>query len=127
MSEIIDHRLVGIKNLENLIKIETTDEPGAGGANHRYQILFQGPAGWEKSCMIQFQKGPLDEVTNIPNGITNEVLLAIVTHRLQSFQKGEFSCRENALAITKLEEAMHWLKHRTYERSLRGVEGTLKK
>ncbi len=39
-------------------------------------------------------------------------------------QAGEFSCRENALVITKLEEARHWLDHRTQVREAQGVEGT---
>jgi len=32
--------------------------------------------------------------------------------------------RELSLALTKLEEAMHWLRHRTNARIARGVEGT---
>ena len=44
--------------------------------------------------------------------------------RLRGFQAGPFGCRENALALTKLEEAMHWLHHRTRGRMARGVEGT---
>ncbi len=53
--------------------------------------------------------------------------MAIVIHRLQSYQAGKFKCRENAMVITKLEEAMHWLKHRTKARQNRGVEGTSQK
>lgn len=33
-------------------------------------------------------------------------------------------CRENSLAITKLEEALHWLEARTKNRKAAGVEGT---
>jgi hypothetical protein len=33
-------------------------------------------------------------------------------------------CSENALAITKLEEATHWLKARTNRREAQGTEGT---
>lgn len=58
-----------------------------------------------------------------PSGLTQEVLLAIVIDRLRSFQAGPYSCRENALALTKLEEAQHWLLHRTRARMARGVEG----
>jgi hypothetical protein len=58
------------------------------------------------------------------NGCHQEDLLAIVIDRLRSFQAGPFACRENALALTKIEEAMHWLNHRTSERKNRGVEGT---
>lgn len=71
---------------------------------------------------VQFQKGPIKE--NDVNGCHNENLLAIVIDRLQHFQVGKFKCRENALALTKLEEAMHWLNHRTQDRIKCGVEGT---
>ena len=37
------------------------------------------------------------------NGIHNEDLLVIVIDRLRGFQSGPFKCRENAIAITKLE------------------------
>ena len=50
-------------------------------------------------------------------------LLAIVIDRLRAFQAGPFACRENALALTKIEEAQHWLLHRTRARMTRGVEG----
>lgn len=98
------------------------DEPGAGNASHHYRV---GAAGEEESpafAVIDFQKGPVKE-SGI-NGIHQEDLLAIVIDRLNSFQAGEYSCRENALAITKIEEAMHWLNHRTKARQDRGVEGT---
>jgi hypothetical protein len=74
---------------------------------------------------IKFQRGPILE--NGVNGLTDEDLIAIVIDRLQSFQKSDYSCRQNALAITKLEEAQMWLEHRTKERIVRGVEGTHKK
>jgi len=71
---------------------------------------------------VQFQKGPIKECSI--NGVCNEDLLAMVLDRLYGFQSSEFKCRENALAITKLEEALHWLRHRTSVREKRGVEGT---
>jgi hypothetical protein len=74
-------------------------------------------------CDIHFQEGPVQEAGL--NGISNEALLAVVEDRLKGFQSGKFSCRENALALTHLQEAMHWLHHRTHERMQRGVEGTL--
>lgn len=39
-------------------------------------------------------------------------------------QASKFKCRENALAITKLEEALHWCGHRTAKREVQKVEGT---
>lgn len=117
MREITSHR---VNPLNDKLTITVTDEPGAGGANHRYEV--GGPAG--PMGLVSFQNGPIAE--NGINGLTQEVLLAIVIDRLQSFQKGQFACRENALALTKLEEAKHWLFSRTLERMTRGVEGTNK-
>jgi hypothetical protein len=107
----------------DLLSITVLDAPGAGGANHRYVIEAPTDADGQKlvSCSIDFQNGPIAE--NGVNGVTQEALLAIVIDRLRAFQAGPFSCRENALALTKIEEAQHWLLHRTRERMARGVEG----
>lgn len=69
-----------------------------------------------------FQNGPIPE--SGVNGVTHEVLLAIVADRLRSFQKGPYACKANACALTHIEEAQHWLQQRTIERMRRGVEGT---
>lgn len=71
---------------------------------------------------INFQEGPIKECG--VNGVANEDLLNMVICRLQGFQLSEFSCRENAIAITKIEEALLWLRKRTMGREERGVEGT---
>ncbi len=99
-----------------------TDEPGAGGACHEYCIGEAGSTKIPTFGQISFQNGPVAEAG--VNGCHQEDLIAIVIDRLQHFQRGNYSCRENALAITKLEEALHWLNHRTAERVARGVEGT---
>lgn len=71
---------------------------------------------------IHFQEGPIKECG--VNGIMNEDLIVMVIRRLEGFQNSEFKCRENACAITKLEEALLWLRKRTMGRENRGVEGT---
>lgn len=76
----------------------------------------------EQLCEIKFQEGPIREYG--VNGIHNEDLLNIVLERLGGFQKSKFRCRENAVAITKIEEALMWLRKRTDGRESRGVEGT---
>ena len=78
---------------------------------------------------ISWQDGPLavDGTRKSPNGAFVEDVVAAVVDRIQYYQKaadGKFACRENALAITKLEEALHWMDHRTSDRIERGVEGT---
>lgn len=57
---------------------------------------------------ITFQEGPIKECG--VNGVCNEDVIAMVIARLEGVpKKSEFACRENALAITKLEEALLWL------------------
>lgn len=110
------------------LEIDVMDAPGAGGANHEYRLTarkFLAGESPERVFDLSFQNGPIPEVGT--NGVTHEALIAIVIDRLRSFQSGPFACRENALALTKLEEALHWLHHRTRERAMRGVEGTLNK
>ena len=63
---------------------------------------------------------PMEE----PNGAFVEDVIEAAKQRLEYFQQSKFVCRENALAITKLEEALHWLEHRRKDRAARGVEGT---
>ena len=71
---------------------------------------------------IHFQEGPIKECG--VNGVCDEDLLIMVVRRLEGFQNSEFKCRENALALTHIEEALLWLRKRTMGRENRGVEGT---
>lgn len=117
MRTIYDHN-VGPAN--ETLSLAVVDEPGSGGAHHHYVI--DCGENEEVATVIKFQNGPIAE-TGV-NGLTHEVLLAIVADRLRSFQKGPYSCKANACALTHIEEAMHWLQQRTLERMRRGVEGT---
>lgn len=77
---------------------------------------------------ISWQDGPLGrgEDRKGPNGAFVETVLSACKQRLEFYNEGKFRCRENSLAITKIEEALHWLEHRTRERENREVEGTHK-
>lgn len=103
------------------LDIHVTDEPGAGGANHVYEVVGPPNAG----VTIRFQNGPIAE--SGVNGITQEVLLEIIADRLRSFQAGPFSSKENSVALTHVETAQLWLHKRTLDRMQRGVEGTNQK
>jgi len=103
-------------------RVLVLDEPGAGGACHEYEVQPVDGAQNPPFAKVSFQNGAIKE--NSVNGIHQEDLLAIVIDRLESFQKGDFRCRENALAITKVEEAMMWLNSRTKKRVDKGIEGT---
>lgn len=78
---------------------------------------------------IEWQNGPLavNGTRLEPNGAFVEGVIKAALGRLEFYQQSEFKCRENALAITKLEEALHWCQHRTANRVARGVEGTHEK
>ena len=97
-------------------------------APHTFEVVRKLDANTEFNpetdllAKIHFQEGPIKE--NGVNGVANEDLLVMVIRRLQGFQDSPYSCRENAMAITKLEEALMWLRKRTMGRENRGVEGT---
>lgn len=99
------------------------DEPNEKSkACHSYVVV---PADNHNSLAfahIHFQEGPIKEAG--VNGCHNEDLLEIVIDRLQGFQNSEYKCRENAIALTKIEDALLWLNKRTQDRQDRGVEGT---
>lgn len=124
---LTDHK---VNPANDRITISVMDAPGSGGACHHYMVTLpewtRAPDGSDAKGVwdIQFQNGPIGEVG--VNGLTHEVLLAICADRLRAFQAGPFAGRENALALTKIEEAQHWLHHRTLARMARGVEGTHK-
>ncbi len=113
----------------NYTEICVLDNPGAGGACHKYIIEpvlpLNGSDDFSPFATVNFQNGPIKE--NGVNGCHQEDLIAIVLDRLQSFQDGDYACRENEKAIEKLEEALMWLRKRTQDRIDRGVEGTSKK
>lgn len=107
-------------HLTKNVSIHAVDGPGQGGACHEYEIRIEGnDVG--KAVPVSFQNGPIKEFG--VNGIPDEALYAILIDRLQGFQRGEFSCRENAVALTHLETALMWAQKRTHEREARGVEG----
>ena len=105
----------------NYTEVYATDGT-AFNANHEYVVTDLDARTYAE---IRFQKGPIKE--NGVNGCHNEDLIAIVLDRLYSLNQGDFKCRENSIAITKLEEAMMWLNKRTADRKARGVEGTSQK
>lgn len=120
-----------VNGANEALTIEATDTPGAGGAHHRYTItgfdnvnnaskfLVDEPTG---QVVILFQNGPIPE--HGTNGVTHEALLAIVKHRLESFQAGKYACDDNAVALAAVDNAIAALHARTKTRLARGVEGT---
>jgi hypothetical protein len=146
MRQITDHMVKG-SSTDDCIALCTVDLPGAGGANHHYQIVGMNPMDGADElpafCVnINFQNGPIGEKGI--NGVTNEVLAAVIIDRLLGFQhprngkpedgrghylldeSGQYACPENAAALAHFQEGLKWLKRRTSLRLARGVEGTSK-
>lgn len=94
--------------------------------------VIGNPAGGSVSgvgLQIDWQNGPLGrgDDRKAPNGAFVETVLSAALQRIEWYQTasgGKFKCRENAIAITKIEEALLWLDKRTREREARQVEGT---
>ena len=72
---------------------------------------------------FKIQNGPIKE--NGINGCQVDTMIAAARKIIEKFNK-QFPCRENSVAITKLDEAMMWLNKRKQDRIERNVEGTNK-
>lgn len=116
MRLVTDHIVPGA---DNTLQIEATGEPNFAGAQNRYVVTGFNTNGNDarqpydpfEQLVLLFQNGnPV--VTGI-NGITMEVLLAVVADRLNGFQQGQFACDENAVALSHVQEALNALGDRT--------------
>lgn len=121
------NKLSTIQKRENLNNVVTLDDRGPGGAHHEYAISSNVPGdGLDRIAVIKFQKGPRKD-PNAQNGIIDSDLLEIVRDRLKSFQQGDYATRENAIALTHIEEALMWMNRRVEDRIERSVLGTYEK
>ena len=72
---------------------------------------------------FKIQNGPIKEAGK--NGCQVEDIIAVAKHIVEQLN-GKLPCRENAMVITKLDEAIMWSKKRTADRQARQVEGLSK-
>lgn len=131
-------KLIPIQKLENLNDVFSVDEPGPGGAPHLYEVvkLNTGRLCEEDGTFrtrpenmlltVQMQEGPRNDPDAV-HGVLDTDLLEIVRDRLIAFQSGPYACRENACALTHIEEALLWMNKRVEDRITRGVLGTYEK
>lgn len=100
---------------------------------HEFCLKDGRPTGGSSKCRgltIAWQDGlvgpvpaDVDGVADNVNGVVPEEVLDAVLFRIQFLNK-HMPCRENSLAITKLEEALHWMGARRKDREARGVADT---
>ena len=116
-------KLSTIQKRENLNSVYRADEAGAGNASHFYLVTrADDPEAYIHA--IQFQHGPRkDESSEV--GVLDCDLLEIVRDRLMAFQSGAMATRENACALTHIEEALMWMARRVDDRIERNVLGTM--
>lgn len=79
--------------------------------------------GEESSVKFTIQSGPIKEFG--VNGCQIDDVIRWTKEKIEGFNKA-FPCRENAVAITKLDEALLWMYERKRIREAAGVEGTNK-
>ncbi len=117
-----------IQREDNLNDVYYEDIVGPGNGRHHYVIARNTENEGEQQILadIQFQNGARNEINSVA-GVLEADLLEIVRHRLQCFNEGEFRTRENACALTHIEEALMWLNKRKDDRKERQVLGTYNK
>lgn len=122
-------KLSTIQKRNNLNDVYRLGPKGPGGAHHEYAVYMSG-ADTRNTLIgrayIAFQKGPRKDPYST-QGVLDTDLLEIVRDRLKEFQEGEFACRENACALTHIEEALMWMNRRAEDRAERNVLGTYEK
>lgn len=122
LEEITDHHDgLGLNDAIS-IRRDGRDSATGGNGSHLYVFNIQTVDGPVECGRLQFQHGPRNAPGNVP-GLTTAAVIAALIDQLRGFQAGSFACRENALVITKLEEALMWTHKRARDRANRGVLG----
>ncbi len=112
-----DNIIMVVHKDKNDLKVTAIPDKGHPESyGHAYALVMPD----KDTKTLEFQNGtiPIEGV----NGFTNESLLAILIHRTNELNN-KFPCRENEMAITKMEEAKMWFDKRTLDRIEREVEG----
>lgn len=117
MREVTYHRS-SVKDLHSDIHIHA-NVVGVGGASTDYYVETKEKVVLSK---LRFQDKLIEKLEDI-NGVTNEVLLAIVQDRLEGFQSGKFACEENNRALSLVKLALVELQQRSIRRSHQGLLG----
>lgn len=126
MRSITEHR---VNEANRAITLEAGEiDPTTGGV-YEYSISYEYSKRDEPlesppvpvTVVLEFQCGD-PKLVGI-NGLTNEVLLAILIDRAYAFQAGQLPSDGNARALVALVEAREAFMDRTVERAQRGVEG----
>ena len=112
-----------MKHLNNAHKaMDLSNFSTSGGVNSKENYSNSHSDYLEVSgqkLIFTIQEKPIKEAGI--NGLQATDLLIFTKELFKSLNK-DFPCRENALTITKIEEALHWQEARTRDRQKRKVE-----
>jgi hypothetical protein len=96
--------------------------PGPTGRDVPAVAIAETPQG----SRIVWQDRPRSETGGVLVGDVPETILPLVINRLRHLNhEPNTPSRETSLAITRCEEALHWLGARRADRDARGVAGTV--
>lgn len=126
-----------MKAIKTLPPVYPSDKITIGVVNDdfdgAYEYQFVNCLGFE-SGETQYDPAQIQRInfvrkredgTMIPGLQSEQLLIALIDRHKKLNAK--YPSREGALAITKMEEALHWLEARVRERIDRGVMGKLEK
>lgn len=106
--------------LETLKNVKEINGFNIGRGNDPHDSEFIRINDEWNSITFKLQNQPIQECG--VNGCQVDELIEAAKLILNGLNT-KFPCRQNSLAITKLEEALHWLSDRRNDREKRGVEG----
>lgn len=100
------------------------------GASYELPTYVVGEDGLQdaQGIVINFVKGDKSNPeTYRQDGVITESIIQLAKEFMETVNVGDLACRENAMVITKLDEALMWINKRAEDRKLRGVQGTYQK
>jgi hypothetical protein len=106
-----------------------TEEEGTTYHLPTYDVVDgQGIVETEEELTVRFVRGSKVAGEDVPRrrGTLHEHLLAMMIEDLR-YKSNLVPSRESSIVITKLEEALHWLRARQIDRLKRDVQGTYQK
>lgn len=113
---------MGIRNSEQLVKSNFSVDRAGNPTGGTTWLNPPADPGID-AIRIHWQDGIIGEEGQ--NGAFIEDVLEAARQRLRFFNSVDHTrCRENSLAITKIEEALQWLDWRTRQRLAQDVENT---
>ncbi len=113
---------MGVRQSEQLVKSNFTIDENGNPTGGFTEMLHPDENDSRVFLQVNYQDGIVGGGGQ--NGAFVEDVLEAARQRLQFFQASKFRCRENAVALTKIEEALQWLDWRTRRRLIQGVENS---